>query len=385
MDIARKSEKEIRKLLRFYPAVAILGPRQVGKTTLAKSIIRADGIYIDLESSQDRARLSDARLYLSQFADKTVVLDEIQFMPDLMNELRSLIDENRRAGRFIILGSASPELLHSSSDSLAGRIGFVELPPFLQTEVSHDSAYEKLWLRGGFPPSYLAPDDSLSFTWRKDFVRSYVERDLRQIGLDADAILLERFWRMLAGFHGNIWNAENFARSLGISRNTVNRYLNFMESSFLMTRLQPFRTNTKKRLVKSQKIYVRDCGVLHYLNNISDWQGLQHHHLLGASWEGFVIQQIMGVASDRFQYYFYRTHQGAEADLVLERADKITLVEIKYSLSPTVSKSFAVVQEDIQPKQSFIIVPGGESYTNKNGALVVSLHDFLTKHLLQLQ
>lgn len=379
MDIKRACLPELEKMLGFFPAVGILGPRQVGKTTLAKQLAsgKKNPVYLDLETARDRARLTDPYLYLKDLEDQLVILDEIQFMPGILNELRSLIDEKRRPGRFIILGSASPELLKKSSDSLAGRIGYFELTAFLQTEIA-SARHQQLWLRGGFPNSFLAKSDELSFLWRKNFVQSYVERDLPQLGLAVDAFALERFWRMLANFHGNLWNAENFGRALGVTGNTVNRYLNFMENAFLLQRLYPYANNPKKRLVKSPKIYLTDTGILHYLNNIESKTDLQQTHLIGASWEGHVIEQIMRHGKNRFQYYFYRTHQGAECDLVLEKGGRIiAAIEVKYSSAPTLTKGLTQALEDLKSKKNYVIIPTPGKFKLSKEISVVSLSEFL--------
>lgn len=378
---------QLRGLLGFFPAVGLIGPRQVGKTTLVKQWAKQAGhpaVYLDLESSKDRSKLTDPHLFLSDYHHHLVILDEIQHMPQLMNELRGMIDDDRRPGRFLILGSASPELMQKSSESLAGRIGYLELTPFQMSEVG-PSEHTKLWVRGGFPDSFLAATNELSFAWRRNFVKTYVERDIPRLGLQVDAITLERFWRMLAGFQGNIWNAENFSRSLGVTAKTVNRYANFMENAFLIHRLLPYSVNLKKRLVKAPKIYLRDSGVLHFLHDIPSFQELKNDVLIGASWEGHVIEQIRRKGGDRFQYYYYRTHQGTECDLVLVRAAKVVAaIEIKYSSAPVLKKGFHVAIEDLKSRNNYVIVPEGESYKVSAHIKVASLLDFLANDLPNL-
>ena len=379
--------QHLKALLGFFPAVGLIGPRQVGKTTLEKEWAKRlspPAVYLDLESSKDRAKLTEPHLFLTGYSHHLVILDEIQYMPELMNELRGIIDDERRPGRFLILGSASPELMQKSSESLAGRIGYLELTPFHLSEVGLED-HTKLWVRGGFPESFLAPTDDLSFIWRRNFVKTYVERDIPRLGLQADAITLERFWRMLAGFQGNIWNAENFSRSLGVTAKTVNRYLNFMDNAFLLHRLQPYSPNVKKRLVKAPKIYLRDSGVLHFLHDIPSFKELKNNVLIGASWEGHVIEQIRRNAGDRFQYFYYRTHQGTECDLVLVRSGKVAAaIEIKYSLAPVLNKGFHVAIDDMKSEKNFVVIPGGDPFPISKNIKVVSLSDFLANDVRKL-
>jgi len=371
---------QLKELLAYFPAVGLIGPRQVGKTTLAKTFA-PNALYLDLESARDRAKLADPYLFLNNYKDQLVVLDEIQYLPELFNELRGLIDEYRVSGRFLILGSASPGMIRQSAESLAGRIGYIELPPLILQETGLESQ-NTLWLRGGFPDSFTAKLEKQSIGWRKHFVRTYIERDLPQLGLKADPILLEKMWRMLASFQGNIWNAENFSRSLGITAKTVNSYLNFMESAFMLHRLPPYSVNVKKRLVKSPKIYLRDSGILHYLSDIQTFQELQFSLLIGASWEGFVVEQIMRVVGDKYKYYYYRTHQGTECDLLLVRAGKVEVaIEVKYSTAPTLTKGLKLALEDLQPMSTYIIIPEGGSYPIADRITVASLATFLSEVL----
>lgn len=380
MVLKREIYHELEELLAFFPAVGLLGPRQVGKTTLAKQFASARDhktVYLDLETARDRAKLQAAHLFLNDYQDQLVILDEIHFMPELLPELRSIIDEHKRPGRFIILGSASPELLQKSAESLAGRIGYLELTPFMLEEVN-EANQQKLWLRGGFPDSFLAPSDALSFTWRRNFVKTYVERDLPQLGLKVDAAILERFWKMLSGLQGAVWNAENFSRSMGITAKTINGYLNFMERAFLLHRLLPYSINVKKRLVKSPKVYIRDSGILHFLLDLELQDDLKNNIHIGASWEGFVIEQIRRKFRDEFQYYFYRTHQGTECDLLLVKRNKVVAaIEIKYSLSPQLTKGLKLSMSDLDANRGYIIIPTGKAYSISEKTEVISLSDFL--------
>ncbi len=372
----------LQEYLSIFPAVGLLGPRQVGKTTLVKNLkLAKDSLYLDLEKASDRAKLVDPELFLKPHADKTVILDEIQLMPELFAELRSLIDEQREPGRFILLGSASPDLIRKSADSLAGRIGYLELTPFYLGEIDSDEL-QKLWIRGGFPLSFLAKTERESQLWRQNFIKTYLERDLAQIGLSTDPRLVERFWMMLANAQGGIWNAENFAKALGITRPTVNRYLEFLEGSFMVRVLAPFNQNIKKRLVKSPKVFIRDTGLLHALTGIDSMDALANLLLIGPSWEGFVIEQIIATLREEYEYYFYRTHQGAECDLILVKNGVVkTAIEIKNTLSPKLSKGMQISMEDTGAEKGVIIcrIEGGYPLSEKVKAL--GLREFLGEYV----
>ena len=367
----------IEEYMEIFPAVGILGPRQVGKTTLVKNLSWGKNkIYLDLEKASDRAKLSDAELFLTNHQDSTVILDEIQLMPDLFAELRSSIDEDRRPGRFILLGSASPDLICSSADSLAGRIGYLELTPFTLEEVLEEEM-ERLWMRGGYPLSFLASTERISNLWRENFIKTYIERDLGLLGLNTDPKLVERFWIMLAHAQGSLWNGDNFARALGITRPTVTRYLEFLEGSFMVRILQPYHRNVKKRLVKSPKVYIRDTGLLHALVGVKSYDELINQLLIGASWETFVIEQIINVLGPDYQYYFYRTHQGAECDLLLVKSGKVEwAIEVKNTLSPKISKGFLISMEDTKAAKGAVISRVKEGYPMKDGVRNYSLLEF---------
>jgi predicted AAA+ superfamily ATPase len=367
-----------QEYLSIFPAVGLLVPRQVGKTTLVKNLIlEKESLYLDLEKSSDRAKLVDAELFLKAHADKTVILDEIQLMPELFAELRSLIDEQREPGRFILLGSASPDLIRKSVDSLAGRIGYLELTPFYLGEIDSDEL-QKLWIRGGFPLSFLAKSERESQLWRQNFIKTYLERDLAQIGLSTDPRLVERFWMMLANAQGGIWNAESFAKALGITRPTVNRYLEFLEGSFMVRVLAPFHQNIKKRLVKSPKVFIRDTGLLHALTGIDSMDALSNLLLIGPSWEGFVIEQIIATLREEYEYYFYRTHQGAECDLLLVRNGVVkTAIEIKNTLSPKLSKGMQISMEDTGAEKGVIICRIEDGYPLSEKVRAIGLKEFL--------
>lgn len=380
MEINRIAQASLHEYLTIFPAVGIVGPRQVGKTTLAKNLrLETEIHYLDLESAADRQKLTDPALYLANYSDKTVVLDEIQQMPELFAELRGIIDADRRPGRFILLGSASPELMRKSADSLAGRIGYIELTPLLQQEIGADNQ-QNLWIKGGFPLSYLATTERASLIWRKNFIRTYVEKDLAMLGLSAEARTIERFWRMLSAVHGNLWNAESIGRSMGLTAPTINRYLDFMEGAFLIRRLLPYSVNIRKRLVKSPKIYLRDSGVLHAFKEISNFDQLFADPQVGASWEGYVIEQIIAATKTDMQPYFYRTQQGAECDLLLERNNEIVAaIEVKFSSSPKVGKGFRISMEDTNAKHGYVIAPVNETYPIAENITVLTLQSFLSK------
>ena len=370
----------LQEYLSIFPAVGLLGPRQVGKTTLVKCLIlEKETLYLDLEKASDRAKLVDAELFLKFHANKTVILDEIQLMPELFAELRSLIDEQREPGRFILLGSASPDLIRSSADSLAGRIGYLELTPFFMNEIE-EVEQEKLWIRGGFPLSFLAKTDRESQIWRQNFIKTYLERDLAQIGLSTDPRLVERFWIMLANAQGGIWNGESFARALGITRPTVNNYLKYLEGSFMVRTLQPFHHNIKKRLVKSPKVFIRDSGLLHSLTGVDSMSALQNLLLVGASWEGFVIEQIIATFGTGYEYYFYRTHQGAECDLLLVKNGKVkTAIEIKNTISPKITKGLQISMEDTEAEAGVVICRIDHGYPLSQKVKAIGLREFLKK------
>ncbi len=363
--IKRDIQDLVEISLKTYPVVGLLGPRQVGKTTLAKKIrtsIDKRVVYLDLELPSDANKLRDPELYLKQFSESLVIIDEIQRMPSLFPLIRALVDQNRVGGRFLILGSASLTLIKKASESLAGRVIYHELAPFALSEVGREKV-QRLWLRGGYPDSYLSENDDTSFTWREAFIKTYLEMDLPQLGIRIPSAQIRRFWTMVAHYHGQLWNASQLALSLGVSAPTVRNYLDILEATFIVRRLPPFYANVKKRLVKSPKIYIRDSGLLHTLLTNRNLDALQSHPSLGASWEGFVIEQIQGLVPSSWQKYFYRTAAGAEIDLVLidDNGDAIA-IEIKYSASPKLLKGFWSAYEDLGCVRGFVVYPGNEAY-----------------------
>ena len=388
MDIFRNIEPLLAEYLTIFPVVGIIGPRQVGKTTLAKNLATQQANqYIDLESAADRQKLSNPVLYLQNHQDKLIVFDEIQQMPQLMAELRGIIDADRRPGRFIILGSASPSLIKKSADSLAGRIGYIELTSFILSEVGIENE-TKLWHRGGFPLAYLASTERGSMIWRKNFIRTYIEKDLALLGLSAEPQTIERFWRMLASIHGNLWNSESIGRSMGLSHPTINKYLDLMEGAFLVRRLKPYFVNIPKRLVKSPKIYLRDSGILHAFKDIMFEKDLLDDPQIGASWEGFVIEQIIETMQNILldgHAYFYRTQQGAECDLIIEHNGKVkAAIEIKISSAPQISKGFRITMADTNAQQGFVIAKTTETYKIEENITITPLSTFLRDILPRL-
>ena len=383
--IVRNLQSKIQQKLIKSPAIAILGPRQVGKTTLARQldINSKDIIYLDMENPVDKAKLQDAYSYLSGYENSSVIIDEIQLMPALFSILRPLIDANRKGGRFILLGSASPLLVKGVSESLAGRISYTELTPIGLIELPENIDYKAHWFRGGFPEALLVSGDEESKGWLDDFIRSFVERDLAMLfGVNLSAVILRNFWSMLAHLNGNLLNFEVFARSLGVSSTTVMKYLDFLEGGYMVRRLQPWFVNAKKRLVKSPKVYIRDTGILHRLLNIPSLDSLYGHPVVGGSWEGYVVEQIYQCKPDYTEIFFYRTQAGAECDLVLVQGIKpVACIEIKLSNAPVVSKGFISCIQDLKPDYKFIITPQSETYPTSNDIIVMSLHDFLKNWL----
>ncbi|SVB90421.1 uncharacterized protein METZ01_LOCUS243275 [marine metagenome] len=357
----------ISSALGQFPAVALLGPRQVGKTTLAIELgEKLDAQYLDLESDQDLIKLEQPELYLADHLDKLVILDEVHRVPRLFPVLRGLIDRARRkgirSGHYLLLGSASPDLLKQSGESLAGRISYFELEPFHVLEVD-PLKLDDLWLRGGFPDSFLAANSSHSLRWRLDFIRTYLERDIPQFGPRIATETLRRFWVMLSHHQGGLLNTAQFARNLGVDVKTIGSYLDLLVDLFLIRRLVPWHANLGKRLIKSPKVYVRDSGIVHALLNIKDKEVLVSHPIVGLSWESFIIENLLRCTLERAQAYFYRSAGGAEIDLLMLWPDGcLWAIEIKRSLTPKVSRGFHSACEDLEPARKWVVYPGKERY-----------------------
>jgi uncharacterized protein len=389
--IQRLAKARLIQLLARFPSVALLGPRQVGKTTLALNLTGEETdespLYLDLELPSDRTKLADPELYLSEHEGRLVILDEIHRLPGIFETLRGLIDRRRRkgkrSGQFLLLGSASIDLLKQSAETLAGRIAYMELTPFVEREIADlaRNAGQSLWVRGGFPDSFLAPTDAESFEWREAFIQTYLERDVPSLGPRIPAETLYRFWQMLGHNQGQMLNAAQLAAGLGISGQTVGRYLDIMVDLLLVRRLQPWSANVGKRLVRSPKVYVRDSGLLHALLGIRDLETLLGHPVVGSSWEGMLIENILSSVPASRQAWFYRTSAGAEIDLVLQVAPKQRwAIEIKRSISdPKPSKGFYLGCEDINATRQIVLYPGDERFNLDAKTTVMSLKEFLSE------
>jgi uncharacterized protein len=376
MMFDRKLLAALRRRLALQPAAVLLGPRQVGKTTLAQVLAAEypDAVVLDLERESERARLAQPEAFFARHRGRLVVLDEVQAVPEIFAALRPEIDADRRPGRFLLLGSASGRLLRQSSESLAGRVAYLELAPLLIEEVGAAPVpASSLWLRGGFPPSFTAADDAASFAWRGDFIQTILARDLPQLGVTIPAETLRRFWRMCAHLQGQLFNASQLGAALGgVAHTTVGRYLDLFVDTLMLRRLEPHFVNVGKRLVKSPKVYVRDSGILHALLNIATIDDLSAHPIVGRSWEGFVIEQIVGAAPPLAQFSFYRTAAGAEMDLVVTEGGRSVGYEIKLSSAPKVGKGFWHACEDLGVERAYVVAPVSESYPLAENVEVVS-------------
>jgi hypothetical protein len=379
--IKRRVRQQIEEALARQAAVALIGPRQVGKTTVALEIAdQRKSIYLDLESTEDRAKLAEPALFLEAFEDHLIVLDEIHRVPELFQTLRGLIDRGRRrgrkTGRFLLLGSASIDLLRQSGESLAGRIEFVHMGPFEVLEVAEDDAeLRQLWVRGGFPESFLALSDRDSYKLRKSFIRTYLERDVAQFGPRVAAETLDRLWTMLAHNQGALLNAAKLAVGLSVSAPTITNYADLLVDLLLVRRLPPLHANVGKRLVKSPKIFVRDSGLVHALLGVADFNAISGHPIAGHSWEGFVIENLLAVAPDLTMPSFYRTSAGAEIDLVLDLPGRHGrwAIEIKRGAAAKTEKGFHLACDDIRPDRRFVVYAGADRYPLSHNVEAIGL------------
>ncbi|MBN9350054.1 MAG: ATP-binding protein [Chitinophagaceae bacterium] len=378
--IQRDLIKTIKKDLKKVPSVVLFGPRQTGKTTLVKQLMSESKnkyMYLDMESPADKARLTDPELFLSRLTDKPVILDEVQTMPHLFPVLRSMIDRNRKPGRFLLLGSASPELIQQSAESLAGRVRYRELFPFSLKEIGYASQ-EKLWFRGGFPRAYLAKNNAEATEWLNDFIHSYVSRDLRMLGLPMQPTEITRLLQMLAHQHGQLLNHSNLARSLGISMPSVKKAMYYLEEAMLIRTLQPWFINVGKRLVKSPKVFIRDSGMLHNLLFVQSYEQLMGHPQAGHSWEGFVLQQILTILPENIHPWFYRSQDNAEIDLILTKGNRAQCaIEIKLTNAPEIRRGNTEAIADLNPKHCIVITPEAETYPLKDKWWVYGVENFL--------
>lgn len=379
---------EVRDSLTFFPVVALVGPRQVGKTTLAKLIMTDSAkptIYLDLEKQSDLFKLNDAELFLSQHTENLIVIDEVQNKKELFPLIRALVDQNRVPARFLLLGSASPELIRNSSQSLAGRIAYHQLHPFDLSEIPETVSQTDLWVKGGFPNMLFSANENMGFRWMENFISTYLNRDLLQLGLNASPKVIRNLWTMMAHLNGQLLNSTVIGNSLGITSPTVKRYIDFLEEAFLLKSLQPFHWNISKRLVKMPKVFLTDTGILHYLVGVTNFTSLSGNPILGSSWETFVFSQISALKTKSVDLYFYRTHQGTEVDLVFTKGlTVVATAEIKYSSSPQLSKGNFLAFEDLDAPMNYVITPSSDDYLFKDRIRICSLKTFISDYLPSL-
>ena len=363
------------------PVVAILGPRQCGKSTLAKYFLEArNAIYLDLQNRVDRNKLNEPELFIEQHRDKLICLDEIQLLPDFFSFLRSEVDADRRPGRFLILGSASRDLIRQSSETLAGRIAFLSLSPFLLDEIEGEIHWRELWSRGGFPESLLAGGNADSLAWRTDFIQTFLERDIPQLGFNIPATVMGRLWRLLAHYHGQTINYSKLATAMDLSVRTLKKYLMLLEQTYMVRLLQPTEANLKKRLVRAPKIYLRDSGILHALLEVDDFDHLLAHPVLGASWEGFCVEHVVAKLPD-WRPSFLRTGNGAEVDLVMQKAQRTLFFEFKSSKAPRLRRGFSELMENLRPEQAWVLAPVDDAYPLKKNVTVMHPAEFMRQEI----
>ena len=384
--INRQATDELKQSLSHNPVTALIGPRQCGKSTLARHVLqtRKDALILDLELPSDMRKLGDPELFLREHADRLICIDEVQLKLDLFPLLRALVDKDRRPGRFLLLGSASRDLVRQSGETLAGRIHYLELTPFTWTELESSAGkkgldFKKHWWRGGFPPAFLANKDSQSDAWRRDMIQDYLSRDIPAFGFIIPIPAMARFWKMVAHYHGGLLNASKLGQSMDLSHNTVRKYIDILKQTFMVRILRPLEINLKKRLVKSPKIYLRDSGLLHTLLEIDTMTELYGHPVFGASWEGWCIEQLI-TKLPRWQPFFYRTSSGEEIDLVLTKGREKLAFEIKATLTPHLSKGFSDTITALKPECTWVVCPTTDpSYPIQSGARVTGISECLRK------
>ncbi|MFC1733069.1 ATP-binding protein [candidate division KSB1 bacterium] len=371
---------ELKNAVEKFPVVCINGPRQCGKTTLTKiycSESKKEFVYLDLEKLEDFRRISDPGLFFRDHREKLIIIDEVQRLPELFPQIRAEVDDDRRSGRFLILGSASPDIVMNSSESLAGRIKYIHLHPFILPELKNSINLKDLLFWGGFPNVVLDNDIAFRKDWLDNFIYTYLERDLPMLGLKTSPVQVRRLWEMLAYQAGNLLNSSSIGRSLGVSNHTVNAYIDYLEGAFMIYRIDPFMTNIKKRLVKSKKIYIADTGLLHRLLRIESYDQLMSSPFAGHSWENFVLTQILPIIRKNWNISFYRTHSGVEADLILGKGIKAEIcIEIKLSSAPSLTHSFTTAIEDLKTMKNYIIIPEGKSYRIREDITVCDINEF---------
>jgi len=378
--IARLNTSKLKKYIDNFPVLAILGPRQCGKSTLAKQLLQSyNSIYLDLENPDDLAKLAEPILFFNQHKDKIICLDEIQRLPEIFTILRSIIDDNNRNAQFILLGSASPQLLKQTSETLAGRIVYHELTPFLQSELPNTytkDAISSYWFRGGFPRSVLAIDNEISEVWRKNFILTFLEKDIPNLGFGYPPEKIRRLWQMIAHSQGQLVNLTELGKSLGISHTMIRQYIDLLEQTYMIRVLQPYFGNTKKRITKTPKIYIRDTGILHSLLRISSPEIILGHPVAGSSWETMVIENIISQTSN-YTHSFYRSSNGNEIDLILENGTNTFAIECKLSSAPKLSRSFYSVLDDVKAKFAWVVAPVNDSYLIKENIKVCNLETII--------
>lgn len=379
--IERFQLPDLEYSLSKFPVVCITGPRQCGKTTLSKifcSKINADHIYLDLEKIEDYRRISNPGLFFSDNRGKLIVIDEIQRNPELFPQIRSEVDVDRRPGRFLILGSASPDIISNSSETLAGRIKYINLYPFILSELDKSHDLKDMFFWGGFPNVVLDKDDRYRKDWLDNFIITYLERDLPLLGLKASPVQMRRLWEMLAYQSGNLLNSSSLGRSLGLSHHTINAYLDYLQWAFLIYRLDPYSSNDKKRIVKSKKVYVADTGILHRLLNLTSYDQLMSTPYAGHSWETFLFTQLIPLTGRDWNVWFYRTHTGIESDLVLAKGIKPEMcIEIKLTTAPQITRSFSEAIDDLKTQRNYIVIPYGDAFRLRKDITVINLKEFL--------